>query len=91
MSDDVATFDYALPSLGADMDVGRVVDWRVAVGDSVSRGDVIAVVETEKSDIDIEIWHPGVVDAFLVERGVEIDVGTPIMRLAADPAEGGTS
>jgi pyruvate dehydrogenase E2 component (dihydrolipoamide acetyltransferase) len=79
-----STWEYALPSLGADMDRGRVVEWRVAVGDRVERGDVVGVVETEKSDIDIEIWHPGVVDAFLVERGVEIDVGTPIMRLVGD-------
>ena len=54
MSDD-GTFDYAMPSLGADMDEGRVIEWRVAPGDTVHRGDLIAVVETEKSDIDIEI------------------------------------
>ena len=88
MTDDVATFDYALPSLGADMDVGRVVEWRVAIGDTVSRGDVMAVVETEKSDIDIEIWHDGVVLEFLVGLQEEIPVGTPIVRLAGHgPAE----
>ncbi|HSL73834.1 MAG TPA: dihydrolipoamide acetyltransferase family protein [Ilumatobacteraceae bacterium] len=79
--DDTGTFDYALPSLGADMDVGRVVEWRVAIGDEVSRGDVMAVVETEKSDIDIEIWHDGVVQEFLVDLREEIPVGTPIVRL----------
>mgnify|MGYP001812229929 FL=1 len=82
MSDDVATFDYPLPSLGADMDAGRVVEWRVGIGDTVSRGDVMAVVETEKSDIDIEIWHDGVVREFLVDLDEEIPVGTPIVRLA---------
>jgi pyruvate dehydrogenase E2 component (dihydrolipoamide acetyltransferase) len=78
---DVDTFDYAMPSLGADMDEGRVIEWRVAPGDSVHRGDLIAVVETEKSDIDIEIWHDGVVEEFLVEVGQLVDVGTPIARL----------
>ena len=73
-----ASFEYRMPSLGADMDVGRVVSWSVAVGDEVHRGDVMAVVETEKSDIDIEIWHDGVVEEFLVEIGEEVDVGTPI-------------
>jgi pyruvate dehydrogenase E2 component (dihydrolipoamide acetyltransferase) len=63
------------------MDWGKVIEWRVAVGDTVHRGDVMAVVETEKSDIDIEIWHDGVVDEFLVEPGVQLDVGTPIVRL----------
>jgi pyruvate dehydrogenase E2 component (dihydrolipoamide acetyltransferase) len=80
-ADDGAPFEYLLPSLGADMDVGRIVEWRVNVGDAVHRGDVMAVVETEKSDIDIEIWHDGVVDEFLVPLGKEIDVGTPIARM----------
>jgi pyruvate dehydrogenase E2 component (dihydrolipoamide acetyltransferase) len=77
----VGSFDYLLPSLGADMDEGRVVEWRVAIGDTVHRGDLMAVVETEKSDIDIEIWHDGTVDAFLVPIGELIEVGTPIVRL----------
>ncbi len=76
-----STFDYRLPSLGADMDEGRVLEWRVSVGDTVHRGDIMAIVETEKSDIDIEIWHDGVVDAFLVDIGETVDVGTPIVRL----------
>ncbi len=77
----LAGYDYLLPSLGADMDEGRVVEWRVAIGDTVHRGDLMAVVETEKSDIDIEIWHDGIVDAFLVPIGELIEVGTPIVRL----------
>ena len=84
-----AAFDYVLPSLGADMDEGRVLEWRVDVGDTVHRGDLMAVIETEKSDIDIEIWHDGVVEAFLVPIGELIAVGTPIirMRLAGKPGE----
>jgi pyruvate dehydrogenase E2 component (dihydrolipoamide acetyltransferase) len=80
---DSRTFDYAMPSLGADMDEGRVIEWRVAPGDTVHRGDVFAVVETEKSDIDIEIWHDGIVEEFLVDVGQLVDVGTPIARLRA--------
>ena len=78
---DADTFEYAMPSLGADMDEGRVIEWRVAPGDTVHRGDLIAVVETEKSDIDIEIWHDGIVEEFLVDVGQLVDVGTPIARL----------
>ena len=81
MSEPSGAFEYAMPSLGADMDEGRVIEWRVAPGDTVHRGDLIAVVETEKSDIDIEIWHDGIIDDFLVDVGQLVDVGTPIARL----------
>jgi pyruvate dehydrogenase E2 component (dihydrolipoamide acetyltransferase) len=78
---DAGAFDYTMPSLGADMDEGRVIEWRVQPGDAVHRGDLIATVETEKSDIDIEIWHDGIVEEFLVDVGQLVDVGTPIARL----------
>jgi pyruvate dehydrogenase E2 component (dihydrolipoamide acetyltransferase) len=78
---DAGGFEYAMPSLGADMDEGRVIEWRVEPGDTVRRGDLIATVETEKSDIDIEIWHDGIIEEFLVDVGQLVDVGTPIARL----------
>ena len=76
-------FEYAMPSLGADMDEGRVVEWNVSVGDEVRRGDVVARVETEKSDIDIEIWRGGVVEDVLVEVNRLVPVGTQLLRLRA--------
>ena len=45
---------FAMPSLGADMDSGRLVQWLVAPGDEVHRGDIIAVVDTAKSAIEVE-------------------------------------
>jgi pyruvate dehydrogenase E2 component (dihydrolipoamide acetyltransferase) len=74
-------FEYLMPSLGADMDEGLVIEWLVAVGDHVKRGQVIARVETEKSDIDIEIWHEGTVDEILVEPRRMVSVGTPLLKL----------
>ena len=47
--------EFRMPSLGADMQFGTVVDWRVKPGDSVKRGDVVALVETEKGVVDVEI------------------------------------
>ena len=53
--------EFRLPALGADMDAGTVVEWRVAPGDRCKRGDVVAVVETDKGAIDVEIFIDGVV------------------------------
>ena len=83
MSDDPGRFVYEMPSLGADMDEGSVIEWRVEVGDEVERGQVVARVETEKSDIDIEIWHPGVVEEILVRPRRLVPVGAPLLRLRA--------
>ncbi|MCH8532408.1 MAG: 2-oxo acid dehydrogenase subunit E2 [Saccharospirillum sp.] len=73
--------DFLMPSLGADMDSATLVEWLVKPGDSVKRGDVIAVVETAKGAIEIEVFESGVVDALLIEVETEIDVGTPLARI----------
>lgn len=79
--------DYAMPSLGADMDEGSIIEWLVAVGDRVERGQVVARVETEKSDIDIEIWLDGVVAEINVEPNRTVPVGTTLMRIDTGAGE----
>ncbi len=76
------TIDYVMPSLGADMDAGTVTEWLIAAGDEVARGDVVAIVETDKADIDIEVWQTGTVVEILVPPGDSVPVGTPLARLA---------
>lgn len=82
-----------MPSLGADMDRGTLLEWKVAVGDTVAKGDIVAVVDTEKSDIEVETFHAGVIAELLVEEGTEVEVGTPLAVIddgagAAEPASG---
>jgi pyruvate dehydrogenase E2 component (dihydrolipoamide acetyltransferase) len=75
-----------MPSLGADMEAGTLVEWRVRVGDTVRRGDIVAVVDTDKATIEVEVWQDGVVEELLVAPGTKVAVGTPLARLGA-PAE----
>ena len=79
---DRTTWDFRLPSLGADMDSGVLLEWNVQPGDHVDRGSVVALVSTEKADIDVEIWRAGTVVELLAELDAELEVGTPILRLA---------
>jgi pyruvate dehydrogenase E2 component (dihydrolipoamide acetyltransferase) len=74
--------EFTMPSLGADMDSGTLVEWLVAEGDTVRRGDPIAVVDTDKAAIEVESFDDGVVESFLVEPGTRVAVGTPLARLA---------
>jgi pyruvate dehydrogenase E2 component (dihydrolipoamide acetyltransferase) len=80
-----------MPALGAGMDVGRIVAWRVQPGDEVHRGDIVALVETDKANIDVEVFEDGVVEELLVAEGTKVPVGAPLARIggasAAVPAE----
>ncbi|MCB0075590.1 MAG: hypothetical protein KDE20_29250, partial [Caldilineaceae bacterium] len=51
--------EFTMPSLGADMESGTLLEWLVKPGDEVHRGDVMAVVGTEKGDIEIEVFLSG--------------------------------
>lgn len=77
---------FAMPSLGADMKSGTLVEWLKAPGDTVARGDIVAVVETEKGAIEVEIFEDGTIGRLLVETGEIVSVGTPL-ALVLGPGE----
>ena len=81
--------EFRMPSLGADMNVGTLVQWNVKPGDAIKRGDIIAVVGTEKADIEVEVYETGMVDKLIAQPGDKLPVGTPIafIRVAGE-AEG---
>lgn len=72
--------DFLMPALGADMETGRLVQWLVREGDRVRRGDVVAVVETHKGAIDVEIFLDGVIRE-LAPLGQDMKVGTRLARV----------
>jgi pyruvate dehydrogenase E2 component (dihydrolipoamide acetyltransferase) len=85
---DTNLVDFRLPSLGSDMDSGTVIGWRVAEGDTVAKGDVLLDVDTDKSEIEVEVWHDARVEHILVGPGETVAVGTPIAQLAVgEPQE----
>jgi pyruvate dehydrogenase E2 component (dihydrolipoamide acetyltransferase) len=79
--------DFTMPALGADMQTGKLVAWHVKPGDEVRTGDVVAVVETHKGAIDVEIFLDGVIGD-LAPLGKEFPVGARLatVRLASGPA-----
>lgn len=78
--------EFKMPALGADMDEGTLNEWLVKPGDPVSRGQVVAVVETTKAAVEIECWDEGTVHELLVPIGQTVQVGAPLARLA-EPGE----
>lgn len=82
--------EFRMPSLGADMDVGTIIEWLVQPGDPVTRGQIVAVVDTAKAAIEIESFTDGVLQEILVRPGVAVPVGTPLALIgAAGEASGG--
>ena len=75
-----------MPSLGADMEAGTLVEWLKKPGEAVKRGDVVAVVETQKGAIEIEIFEAGVLDQLLVQPGEKVPVGRPMATLRSNGA-----
>lgn len=73
--------EFKMPALGADMDEGTLNEWLVKPGDTVSKGQVVAVVETTKAAVEVECWHEGVVHELLVPVGETVEVGTVMATL----------
>lgn len=79
--------EFLMPSLGADMESAVLMEWHVKEGDRVSKGQVIAEVETSKGVIEIEVFEEGIVEKILVEEETECKVGTPLAIIASDAKE----
>ena len=75
--------EFKLPSLGADMEEGKLLQWHVQPGDTVKRGQVVAVVDTSKAAVDVEIWQDGVIHELRVQPGETVPVGAVLALLRA--------
>ncbi|WP_245942593.1 dihydrolipoamide acetyltransferase family protein [Candidatus Colwellia aromaticivorans] len=78
----LALEDITMPSLGADMTEGTLTQWLVKEGDHVNSGDIIAVLETQKGAIDMEVYSAGTIAEILVAPVAKVQVGTVLARLA---------
>jgi pyruvate dehydrogenase E2 component (dihydrolipoamide acetyltransferase) len=73
--------EFRMPSLGADMESGTLVEWIKKPGDPVRRGDIVTVVETQKGAIEVEIFVDGVMGQQLVAVGTKVPVGTVLAMI----------
>jgi pyruvate dehydrogenase E2 component (dihydrolipoyllysine-residue acetyltransferase) len=80
--------DFLMPALGADMEAGTLVEWLVKPGDRVNKGDIVAVVETQKGAIEVEIFEEGIVSELVVPVGTKVPVGGVLAHIGSGaPAE----
>jgi pyruvate dehydrogenase E2 component (dihydrolipoamide acetyltransferase) len=75
--------DITMPRLSDTMEAGTIIKWNVKEGDSVSAGDVIADVETDKATMEMSVYDDGTISKLAVPEGKNVPVGTVIAVLAA--------
>ena len=86
---------FRLPDVGEGLTEAEILDWRVAVGDTVTVNQIIVEIETAKAAVELPSPFAGTVTALLVESGATVEVGAPIISIddgtasapAADAAE----
>ena len=77
--------DILMPALSPTMEEGTLTKWHIKAGDTVSAGDVMAEIETDKATMEVEAVDEGEVLEILVAEGSEnVKVNTPIARLAGE-------
>jgi pyruvate dehydrogenase E2 component (dihydrolipoamide acetyltransferase) len=73
-----------MPSLGVEMEEGTVLEWYVVPGDHVEHGQIVALLDTEKAEIEMESFETGWIDTLLVQQGETVPVGTPMARVRSE-------
>lgn len=82
------SIEFKMPSLGADMEAATLVEWNIKPGDRVRRGDVVAVIETDKGAIDVEIYETGAVEKLVVAPGTRVPVGGVLALISGEAPSG---
>jgi pyruvate dehydrogenase E2 component (dihydrolipoamide acetyltransferase) len=75
-----------MPKLSDAMETGKVIQWLKKEGDAVKGGDVIAEIETDKANVELEAFGSGVLRKILVPPGGQVPVGE-LIGVIADPTD----
>ena len=79
--------DVLMPRLSDTMEEGVLSQWVKQQGDQVRKGDVLAVIETDKAAMEMEAYDEGVLTRILVAEGTSVPIGTPIAVIGEAAAE----
>ncbi len=78
------TTDIVMPNLGFDTQAGKLVEWLKQPGDHVARGEAIAVIESDKANVELESIAEGLLLEQFYTEGMDISVGAVIARIGRE-------
>lgn len=87
----MSTFDFTLPDVGEGIAEAEIIEWSVAVGDTVTVDQVVAVIETDKSQIEMPTPVAGKISAIHAKPGDVVKVGTNLISIETDGVVPSTS
>ncbi|MFI2293306.1 dihydrolipoamide acetyltransferase family protein [Isoptericola sp. NPDC019571] len=87
----MTTQRFPLPDVGEGLTEAEIVEWKVAVGDTVAVNQVFVEIESAKSLVELPSPWAGTVTALLAEEGTTVDVGTAIIEITTDAPAGAPS
>ena len=79
--------DVAMPRLSDSMEEGKILRWLKAPGEKVAVGEILAEVETDKADMELEAEAEGVLNEIRVSEGESVAVGAVIATLSSEGTE----
>ena len=82
----MAVTKVVMPKLSEAMETGKLLRWLKQEGDRISGGDIIAEIETDKADIELEAFGSGVLRKLLATPGTAVPVGG-VIAVIAEPDE----
>jgi len=82
----MAVTKVVMPKLSDQMETGKIIKWLKKEGDRVNSGDILAEVETDKADVEMEAFGSGVLRKILVQPGGAAPVGA-LIAIIAEPSD----
>src|SRR6476469_10469575 len=79
---------FPMPDVGEGLTEAEILEWKVGVGDELTVNQIMVEIETAKAAVELPSPHAGRVHALLVEPGITVDVGTPIIVIDTQPDDG---
>lgn len=73
-----------MPRMGLTQETGTIIDWCKGVGDRITKGEIVLIIETDKVETEVMAEYDGTITEIHIPEGIEVPVFTPLATLSED-------